>query len=81
MTINMSTAPISLHIIVELSIALHYHNHTVTLVCHWSTCELSTQGNINWCHRDEDLKTAEPRGKITNKKQPRNRTQNRRNGI
>ena len=71
----MSTAPISLHLIVELSLALCNHNHAVTLVCHWSTYAYVTQGHINWCHRDLDLESAEPKAKNelrTNKKQKNN---------
>ena len=71
----MSTAPISLHLILELSLALYNHDHTVTLVCHWSMYTYVTQGGINWCHRDQDLKSAEPKAKNelrTKKKQKNN---------
>ena len=44
----MSTAPISLHNIVELSLALLLHNydHTATLVCQQSTYAHRTQRRI-----------------------------------
>ena len=59
----MSTTPISLHFIVELSLAPCNYDHAVTLVCHWSMYAYATQGRINWCHRDQDLKSAEPKAK------------------
>ena len=76
----MSTTPISLHLIVELSLAPHNHDHAITLVCHWSMYAYVTEGRINWCCRDQDLKSAEPRAKNelrTNKKQKNNQRKQR----
>ena len=76
----MSTTLISLHLIVELSLAPHNYDHAVTLVCHWSTYAYVTQGHINWCCRDKDLKSAEPKAKNelrTNKKQKNNQRKQR----
>ena len=71
----MSTALISLHLIVELSLAPHNHDHAITLVCHLSMYAYVSQGHINWCRGDQDLKSAEPKAKNelrTNKKQKNN---------
>ena len=76
----MRTTSISLHNIVELSIALRNHDHAITLVCHWSTYSYGSQECINWCRRDQDLKSVEPKAK-NEQKQSRNRKPSIRNEI